>query len=198
MKMFAKLPVLLLLALAACAHRSDLPAPFEGEVVALSADDPDYGRAALSAAVKPPGEGGVSEGKVVRTIADIPVYRLWSGPASLDANGRTNRIGSWWTAGSPHGPAAQYRVDYEICRAWNDLTWVARCTLKKGAVVAIGPGQSVSPQTCQDPSGQEHYPADPVHWQIYVDKVWARPQDVVCEPEAEDYQASPEDVARRK
>jgi hypothetical protein len=192
MKTLSRVPVLLLLGLAACAQDPNLP------VTQISASDPDYARAALSSAVKPAGEGGVSEGQVVRVTEDIPVYRLWSGPASRDANGRTNRVGSWWTPGTPHGSSAQYRVDYEICHAWNALTWVARCTLKKGAVVAIGPGQSVSAQTCQDPSGQEHYPADPAHWQIYVDKVWARPQEVVCEPESEDYQADPEDVSRQK
>lgn len=198
MKTLSGLSLLLALGLAACAQSPHLPPPFEGQVVPVSAEDPEYARAALSAAVKPEGEGGVIEGQVVRATQDIPVYRLWSGPASADANGRTNRTGSWWSLGSPQGPAAQYRVDYEICHAWNALTWVARCTLKKGAVVAIGPGQSVSAQTCQDPSGQEHYPADHAHWQIYVDKVWARPQELTCEPESEDYQADPEDVSRRK
>ncbi len=189
--------VALVLVLAGCAQGPSLPAPLNGEVAIVAPADPDYGRAALPAAVKPPGQGGVSEGLVVRALADIPVYRLWSGPAVVDAGGHTNRIGGWWTPGSPQGTASAYRADYEICRAWNALTWVARCTLKKGAVVAIGPGQSVSAQTCQDPAGQESYPADRAHWQIYVDKAWSRPQELTCEQQTEDYRADPNDLSRR-
>lgn len=198
MKSFVILPVLFGLSLAACAQAPQLPAPFQNEVAPLSPDDPDYSRAALSAAIKPAGAGGVFEGTAVRLTQDLPVYRLWSGPASADPSGRTNRLGSWWSPGSPHGSAAQYRVDYEICQSWNSLTWAARCTLKKGAVVVIGPGQSVSAETCKDPSGQEHYPADSAHWQIYLDHYWTRTQEFVCEPESDDYPVDPQDVAQRK
>ncbi len=63
-----------------------------------------------------------------------------------------------------------------------------------GAVVAIGPGQSVSAQTCGDPSGAEQYPANPVGWQTFINEPWKRGAELECPAETTDYQANPADI----
>lgn len=172
-----------------------LPAALQGLAVALDPGDPAAAAANLAGAVKPPGQGGVSAGLVIQLTQDLPVYRLWSGPEKTDDRGYTNRMGSWWAYEAPAGPVAEYRADYAICTAWNDLTWVATCTLQAGAVVVIGPGQSVSAEVCGDASGQEAYPANPEDWQLYVDKAWSRPE-LACPPETSDYAANPQDLSQ--
>jgi hypothetical protein len=174
-----------------------LPPAMVEAVVRLEPGDPDFSRANLDAAVKPPGEGGVSEGLVVRLVEDRPVYRLWNGPERVDANGFTNRLGGWWAFDAPIGPREGYRERYEVCRAWNELAWVVTCTLRAGAVVVVGPGQSVSAETCGDETGVEQYAANPVDWQVYVDRAWARQPDELDCPAAEaDYAADPEELSR--
>lgn len=182
---------------AACAQPSPaLPGPLAGKAVVLAPTDPDYARAVVGSAVKLAGQGGVSEALVVRITADIPVWRMWNGPAKVDAYGRTNRIGGWWSYDAPRGTVAEYRVNYEICKGWNDLTWMAKCTLKAGSVVAIGPGQSVSAATCGDVTGQENYPANPRDWQTYIDKPWARGAELVCPTvDGNDYAVNPANIA---
>ncbi|HMV67499.1 MAG TPA: hypothetical protein PKA64_11665 [Myxococcota bacterium] len=166
-----------------------VPPELVGKVEVVGADDPAYGAANVGAAVKPAGSGGVSRALVVRLTEDVPVWRMWNGPDKLDASGRTNRLGGWWTATAPSGTVDQYRADYEICRGWNDLTYVAGCVLRAGAVVATGPGQSVSEATCG--AAGESYPASPRHYQVYVDQPWARPPtQLVCS----DYAANPADL----
>jgi hypothetical protein len=172
-----------------------LPAQLTGKAVLVADGDPDAPRADLASAIKPAGQGALTQGIVVRLTADVPVWRMWSGPDKKDASGHTNRLGQWWSYDAPHGPQQGYRVAYEICASWNDLTWVAKCTLKKGAVVAIGPGQSVSPATCSDTTGKEAYPANPRDWQLWVSKVWARGQELECPVDTSDYQADPGDIS---
>lgn len=173
-----------------------LPGPIAPYAELVAESDPDFPRAASAKAMKPAGQGGMTTAHVIRITRDLPVYRLWNGPEKKDKDGHTNRIGAWWTYVAPRGPVAIYRHDYETCRAWNDFTWVARCTLKTGAIVAIGPGQSVSAEACGDPTGAENYPANPDAYQTYIDKPWARPQELECPPEAEDYRADPDDIAK--
>lgn len=192
----------LLLPVAACAGMADqdgaaVPGGLAGKVRVLSPDDPAYGRAVAAKAVKPAGQGGVTRALVVQATADITVYRMWNGPAKLDANGNTNRLGAWWAADRPIGTAEGYRRAYEICGTWNDLTWVATCTLKTGAVVAVGPGQSVAAATCGDASGHETYDVNQVDWQIYVDSPWKRPDELACPPVSADYRANPADVTEK-
>lgn len=172
-----------------------LPAALAGKAVVLAPNDPNYPRAAVGSAVKPAGQGGISEALVIYMLEDIPVYRMWNGPNKLDSRGNTNRMGSWWSYDAPVGTVNQYRVNYEICKSWNDLTWMATCTLKKGAVVAIGPGQSVTAETCGDPTGKENYPANPRDWQLFVNSAWSRPAELFCPP---DYKADPNDIAKPK
>ncbi len=176
-----------------------LPAALQGKAEVLPSTDPDYARADLTSAVKPEGQGGISAGIVVRLTEDIPVYRMWSGPDKKDSRGNTNRLGSWWSYDAPQGPVSGYRADYEICNSWNDLSWVATCTLKKGSVVAIGPGQSVSAATCGDVMGKESYPANAEDWQLYVSKAWTRTStELICPAESADYQANPDDISKPK
>ncbi len=175
-----------------------LPTALQGKAEVVSATDPDYARAEIGAAVKAEGQGGVSQGLVVRLTADVPVYRMWSGPTKKDSRGNTNRMGQWWSYDAPKGDQAGYRKDYEICLGWNDLTWMATCTLKKGAVVVVGPGQSVSAQTCGDPTGQESYPANAEDWQVYVAKAWARSAELSCPPDSADYEVDPANIAAKK
>jgi hypothetical protein len=176
-----------------------LPAQLAGKAVVLSKDDPDAARADLAGAVKPPGEGGlVAPGLVVRLTADVPVWRLWNGAAKKDAGGRTNRMGQWWSYDAPHGSQQGYRNDYEVCVSWNELTWVAQCTLKKGAVVAIGPGQSVGAKACGDAAGKEAYPANPKDWQVWISKVWTRESELSCPADTGDYEADAADLAKPK
>ncbi|HLO78913.1 MAG TPA: hypothetical protein VK196_20845 [Magnetospirillum sp.] len=189
------------LTLAACAQVPEspqsalaLPAALAGKAVVLQPDDPDYGRAVVAQAVQPAGAGGISGAVVVKLTHDVPAYRLWSGPAAVNAQGQTNRIGQWWSYDAPAGTREGYRVSYEICNSWNTLTWVATCTLKVGAVVAIGPGQSVSAVTCG--SDGESYPANPVQWQTFVSKAWSRPSELSCPDAAKDYENDPGDIAR--
>ncbi|NML15940.1 hypothetical protein [Azohydromonas caseinilytica] len=198
----AGLALLALAALAGCATAPTdplgLPASLQGRAEVLRLDDPDYERAAAWSALKAPGQGGVLGVAVVRIREDLPVYRLWNGPAVRDARGNTNRLGGWWSADAPSGTVAQYRSDYEVCQTWNQLTWLARCTLRRGAVVAVGPGQSVSAQTCGDASGQESYPPNRQGWQIYIDQPWQRPQELSCPADTQDIEVNPGDVGKPK
>ena len=192
--------ILAFFALLGLSFALDLPPALAGkaEVVALS--DPDYARAEVSGAIKPAGQGGISDALVVRLTADVPVYRMWSGPEKLDSAGRTNRLGSWWSYDAPKGTQAGYRAAYEICLSWNDLTWMETCTLKKGAVVAIGPGQSVSATTCGDLNGKESYPANPKDWQTYIAKPWNRigvGKELECPDPSMDYKANPADISQK-
>jgi hypothetical protein len=198
MNRFTALALMLLAAGTASAQQLTLPEKLVGKAVVLNADDPDYARAAVASAVKPAGQGGVSAALVVRITQDIPVYRMWNGPAKKDARGNTNRLGGWWSYDAPKGPVETYRSDYEICVSWNDLTWVASCTLRAGAVVAIGPGQSVSAETCGDPTGKESYPANAVGWQTFVATPWNRSTELACPPDTNDYAADPANISKSK
>src|SRR5437868_1711855 len=63
----------------------------------VPAADASYFVADPAGATGVAGEGKVTTPYVVRLTKDMPVYRLWAGPAVLDADGRTSRIGQWWT-----------------------------------------------------------------------------------------------------
>lgn len=190
--------LLLMLGLSACApmaaqDATTLPAAWAGKMTLVPATDPAYGQANAVAAEKPPGQGGVTRALVVRLGQDMPVYRLWNGP---QASGQSNRLGSWWAFDTPKGTREGYRRAYEICGTWNELKWVATCTLKAGAVVAVGPGQSVSAATCNDTSGYETYDVNRKDWQVFINQAWNRPNDLACPPESADYAADPANVAQ--
>lgn len=171
-----------------------LPQQLAGKAEVVPKGDPDEARADLASAVKAAGEGGLTRGIVVRMTADVPIWRMWSGPTKK-YDGRTNRMGQWWSYDAPHGTQSGYRIAYEICASWNDLTYMARCTLKKGAVVAIGPGNSVSANLC---GGNESYPENPRDWQVHVAKIWQRSSEVDCPPDTGDYEADLADISQPK
>lgn len=175
-----------------------LPEALKGKAQVLKPSHPDYARAAIGSAVKPAGMGGVSAALVVKIKQDIPVYRMWNGPGDVDARGNTNRLGGWWSYDAPRGTVGGYRVGYEICQPWNKLKWMATCTLKAGAVVAIGPGQSVSAETCGDPTGVDQYPANPLEWQTFVNQPWSRTAELSCPAESADYEADPLEISKPK
>ena len=179
---------------AGCTHLSPLRrAPASLELV--TATDAAYASADPAGATGVPGEGKVTKPYVVRLTRDLAVYRLWAGPAVKDAQGRTSRIGQWWTFEAPSGTLASFRRRYEVCEKWDTLRWVAQCTLRRGAVVVIGPGQSVSAKTCEDPSGRERYPANERDMQVYIHEAWTR-ADLVCPDERQDYLDDPGDIAK--
>ena len=62
-----------------------LPAVLQGKAEVVAATDPDYARAAIGEAVKTDGQGGISQGLVLRLTADVPVYRMWNGPTKKDS-----------------------------------------------------------------------------------------------------------------
>ena len=110
-----------------------------------------------------------------------------------DSEGRTSRIGQWWTFDAPAGTLASFRQRYEVCEKWGTLRWVAQCTLRRGSVVVIGPGQSVSAETCGKPT--ESYPANDRDMQVYIHEAWAR-TDLSCPDESRDYKNDPQDIAK--
>ena len=171
---------------AAAPHANfELPNTLKGKVqIANPATDVEA-KALLKEAVGAPGTGKISSGLIARVTdkAGIPVYRLWDGPSTAPRN---NRLGQWWTHNAPSGAQAAYRKNYEICKDWNKLTHVAKCMLKKGAIFAIGPGQSVH-GICADK--HEAYAADTGHHylQMYIKGAWAR-RDLVCPPATSDRQ----------
>jgi len=130
---------------------------------------------------------------VVRLTRDLSVYRLWAGPSVKDAQGRTSRIGQWWTFDAPAGTLASFRQRYEVCEKWDTLRFVAQCTLRRGSVVVIGPGQSVSAKTCGNPT--ESYPANDRDLQVYIHEAWNRPE-LSCPDESRDYEDDPRDISR--
>jgi len=166
----------------------------------VAATDASYADANAAGATGVPGEGKVTRPYVVRLTRDVPVYRLWAGPAVLDQQGRTSRIGQWWTFERPAGTLASFRRRYEVCEKWDTLRWVAQCTLRRGSVVVIGPGQSVSAETCGDSSGRESYPANDRDFQVYIHDAWKRTgpprEDLSCPDQSRDYQNDPRDIAK--
>jgi len=166
----------------------------------VASGDGAYAAADPAGATGVPGEGKLTRPYVVRLTRDLAVYRLWDGPAVKDPQGRTSRIGQWWAFDAPAGTRLSYRRRYEVCESWNTLRWVAQCTLRRGAVVVIGPGQSVSAQTCGDASGRESYPVNDRDLQVYIHEAWKHTgqpdSELSCPDESRDYQDDPRDVAK--
>jgi len=187
--------VVAVVALAGCAHH----VPLRG-LELVPPGDAAYSAADPAGATGVPGEGKVTTPYVVRLTRDTAVYRLWAGPSVRDAQGRTSRIGQWWTFEAPSGTLASFRRRYEVCEKWDSLRWVAQCTLRRGSVVVIGPGQSVSADTCGDPSGRERYPANTKKFQVYIHEAWTRTgqpgAELSCPDESRDYLNDPQDIAK--
>lgn len=128
---------------------------------------------------KSPGQGGVSEGKVITVNPGVSlvVYRAYSARFN-------NSIGRWWSAHFQYnGPAylpnpvtttistsnpnaapisystspaivgamteGDYRSMNAICKTWNDLDRMVVCLTKPGATFMIGKTQSVNVEQCE-------------------------------------------------
>jgi hypothetical protein len=114
----------------------------------------------LGNALKPEGKGGVYEGKILKIKHKFAIYRAYTKKEDL-RTGRNNRFGGWWTHVPPGNGVSKsdYRRRYEICESFNhDLDQVERCWIYPGALLLIGPGQSVDEQTCGKPG--ESYASD--------------------------------------
>ena len=179
-------------------ERVRVPHVQEGALEFVAAGDAVYAAADPAGATGVAGEGKVVRPYVVRLTRDLPVYRLWAGPDVKDAQGRTSRIGQWWTFEPPSGTLASFRRRYEVCEKWDTLRFVASCTLKRGSVVVIGPGQSVSEKTCEKPG--ESYPPNERDLQVYIHEAWKRTgapgSELNCPDEGRDYRNDPRDIAR--
>lgn len=91
----------------------------------------------LKSAVLNSGSGGICEGVVFEVTKEIIVYRVWNSTYP------DSRLKNWWTFDQPTGTLKAYRKDYEICCQWGPRDTIEVCSLKPGAKIVVGPGQSV-------------------------------------------------------
>jgi len=91
----------------------------------------------LKTAVLNSGSGGICEGVVFEVTKEIIVYRVWNSTYAA------SRLKNWWTFDQPTGTLKDYRKDYEICCQWGPRDIIEVCSLKQGAKIVVGPGQSV-------------------------------------------------------
>lgn len=117
-----------------CAGNMELPVEFSRKFTAIS--EPQL----LAQSIGEEGEGKLCQGQVyvAKKSTQIMLFRAWNGsdPAS--------EFGEWWALKSPRGQIAQYRSDYQICYQNTPLDKMTLCSLKAGAKVVIGTGQSES------------------------------------------------------
>jgi hypothetical protein len=97
-------------------------------------DDPQL----LNDALGKSGDGKLCYGQVFAATAPVTVYRVWNSAKSY------TEFGKWWSLIKPTGPVDTYRNDNAICPEWSELNQLTRCTIKVGAHVVIGPGQSAN------------------------------------------------------
>lgn len=100
------------------------------------------------------GLGKLCEGKVFRATQPVTVYRVWNSDKSYTI------YGSWWSFVLPEGPKQKYREDNGICPSWSALDRMSSCSIKVGAKIVVGPGQSAQ---CE----QMTYPKSPVN-QVFI------------------------------
>ena len=108
----------------------------------------------LSEALGEEDAGKLCMGEVFSVSAPVKVYRVWNSEADYTLYGR------WWSFDEPKGPREAYRKANDICEEWSPLDVMSSCTLKVGAKIVMGPGQSVK---CENGG----YPKSPVN-QVYV------------------------------
>ena len=128
------------------------------------------------AAVKDEGKGGISYGMVATVTQPTTIYRLWSGPDEKDANGNTNRLGSWWSFKDPEGTAEDYRHANAICTDWNKLKRKFVATLRSNVKFIVGSTQSA---TCDDL--YESYAQRHDILQVYLHKFYLDPHKYISD-----------------
>lgn len=124
--------------------------------------------------------GGVCTGKVYSVTKEIPVYRVWNGAgAGALAERDPSPLGRWWSFSKPRRNVEDYRKDNAICTDWTPyLNRLTRCTLQRGALIMVGPGQSAH---CKDPN--EQYEQSDVN-QVYLPAPWEKMRNfVTCNPQ---------------
>ena len=111
----------------------------------------------LDSVIGGPNQGMLCQGKVykAKNNIDITLYRAWN------STNPKSRLGKWWAFTRPSNEVAQYRQDYEICYQWSALDKLTHCSLKAGAEIVVGNGQSAF---C---SGFLTYPASAAQ-QVYI------------------------------
>lgn len=145
-----------------CIGTTSLPDELAGKFKPVTDDE------LLTRSYGKPGAGRLCEGAVyeLKQDADFLVYRAWN------STNPKSHYGNWWAYTKPVGKISEYRRDYEICYKWSPLDKLTRCTLKKGAKVVIGTGQSA---VCSE---YLTYPVSETQ-QIYIEN--AKEQMLGCE-----------------
>lgn len=85
-----------------------------------------------------PDQGKLCQGAVyqAKPKTQVVIYRAWN---STNPN---SKLGQWWSFSEPSGPIALYRKNNQICYQWSPLDKLVRCTIKPGAKIVVGNGQS--------------------------------------------------------
>ncbi len=117
-----------------CPGSSGVPARLREQLQAV--EDP----ALLRAALGQPGQGGLCQGQVYQSRPDsqVTLFRVWN------STNPHSQYGSWWALELPVGEVSAYRAGFEICYQWSPLDRLATCSLKPGARLVLGDGQSAS------------------------------------------------------
>ena len=124
----------------------------------------------LKGAIDLPSKGKLCKGSVFVAEKPVTVYRVW------DKSKAYTMTGSWWALEVPRGPRDKYRVDNDICEEWSPLDVMTSCTIKVGAQIVIGPGQSAQ---CANP--QTLLPASAVNQVFIPNDTRAQPPQVFVE-----------------
>jgi hypothetical protein len=90
----------------------------------------------LAKALGQPEQGKLCSGQVLEAATPLVLYRVWQRDKPYTERGR------WWSIDRPTGTRERYRADNAICSEWSSLDVVSRCTLRAGARLVLGPGQS--------------------------------------------------------
>lgn len=128
----------------------------------IAADDTGLLQAALGRS----GQGKLCEGKVFLAAQPVTVYRVWNSAKSHTV------YGSWWSFALPKGPKQHYREAYGICPSWSALDRMTSCSIKVGAKIVVGPGQSAQCEQetyAKSAVNQVFIPNDPLHNVLHVE-----------------------------
>jgi hypothetical protein len=90
----------------------------------------------------PPEMGGLRSHSAVVTQRDLIVYRFYDSRASQN-RGVAGRMGAFWTDFTV-ATEAQARDQLAVCKGWNNMARLVRCTLPKASTVVRGPGQDAN------------------------------------------------------
>jgi hypothetical protein len=103
-----------------------------------------------------PEQGGLRSHEAVITGRDVVVYRLYDSRAPGEAN-VARRLGTYWTDFTV-GSEAHARDQLAVCKGWNDMAKLVRCTLPRGSTVVRGPGQDANCAILPGSGSTAHHP----------------------------------------